>query len=83
MIQFDKKISIDGVAVIITAVAVVVWLTTINNTLASQNAELSRHEAAIQKVEDTEQLLQQNLAVLTAIQNVQGQNRQPQTTVIK
>lgn len=82
MIQFDKKISIDGVAVILASITLVVWLTSLNNSVASLSKQVEAHESAIGQMRQTEELLQQNLAVLTAIQNFQSNNK-PTTTVIK
>lgn len=69
MIQFDKKISIDGIAVIIATIGLVVWLSNLKSTQDNHTTELADHSTQIQKISETQNLMQQNLAVLTALQS--------------
>lgn len=67
-IQFDKKISIDGVAVIVVGFTALVWILNMKSTVDNHTNELSNHQAQIQKMNDTMTAVQINLSVLSAMQ---------------
>lgn len=67
-IQFDKKISIDGVAVILAAVAAIFWFARLEGKVEDHTSQIAEHKLQLDKLSDNQSVLQQNLAVLTAIQ---------------
>ncbi len=67
-IQFDKKISIDGVAVIVVGVGALIWLLNMKSTVDVHTTELSNHQQQLQKMNDTMTAVQINLSVLSAMQ---------------
>lgn len=67
-IQFDKKLSLDGVAIIVATIGVIIWLSRLGATVDAHSSTLLEHQQQIQKISDTENAIQQNLAVLTALQ---------------
>lgn len=68
MIQFDKKISIDGVAVLVVGVGALIWLLNMKSTVDVHSIELANHTLQIQKMNDTMTAVQINLSVLSAMQ---------------
>jgi hypothetical protein len=78
-IQFDKKISIDGIAVIVVGVSALVWLLNMKSTVDVHTTELLNHQTQIQKMNDTMTAVQINLSVLSAMQQKDdNQNRKSQ-----
>lgn len=73
-IQFDKKISIDGVAVIVVGVSALVWLLNMKSTVDVHTTELSNHQTQLQKMNDTMTAVQINLSVLSAMQQKDNNN---------
>lgn len=67
-IQFDKKISIDGIAVIVVGVGALVWLLNMKSTVDNHSVELTNHTQQIQKMNDNMTAIQINLSVLSAMQ---------------
>lgn len=69
--KFDNKISIDGIAVIVATIGVIIWLSRLGATVENHTIELADHQQQIQKADDTLGALQQNIAVLTVLQQKQ------------
>lgn len=67
MIQFDKKISIDGVAVIIIGVSALAFILNTRSDVDHLKEVEKQHAEVLQKLTDTTTALQINVSVLTAI----------------
>ncbi len=74
MIQFDRKISIDGVAVILAALAAIVWFVRLEGKVETNTNTIAVHETKIDKLTDATYTLQQNVAVLNALQDKRKSN---------
>jgi hypothetical protein len=67
-IQFDRKISIDGVAVIIAAVAAIFWFARLESKVETNAKAIEVHDNRLDRLTDVSVVLQQNMAVLNALQ---------------
>ncbi|MES2367051.1 MAG: hypothetical protein V4563_14340 [Pseudomonadota bacterium] len=66
---FKKEISIDGVAVIVAAVALICWVVTIKNTQDTQAKVIEQHTMDLRQVNQTQSQMADSLSVLTTIVN--------------
>ena len=66
---FKREISIDGVAVIVSSVAVIVFLVTLNVTQKSQGDTLNEHTLELRQMSATQSTLADSISVLTAVVN--------------
>lgn len=73
-IEFDRKISIDGVAVIIASIAAIFWFARLESKVEANTTQLSAHETKMDRLMDTSITLQQNIAVLNALQTKHKEN---------
>jgi hypothetical protein len=67
-IQFDRKISIDGVAVIIAAAASIFWFARLESKVEVNTKDIAVQDTRMDKLTDNAVLMQQNIAVLNALQ---------------
>jgi uncharacterized protein YoxC len=66
---FKREISIDGVAVIVAAVGVIIFLVTLNVTQKNQGDTIAEHTRELQIMNSTLSSVADSIAVLTAVVN--------------